>query len=127
MCRKLSYMAVFYLPGSGSFRFSTKVNYFTEEGFAIGALIHDDVPCACHATISMHEVEQELTHRIRTNVPDYGHAKVVSETIIAPSYTKGVLNDEEAAEIIYKLHPRWVTCLECTYVYDDETGLYEVV
>ena len=101
-----------------------KVNYFTKEGFAIGGLIHDDVPVAYHATISMDEVEQELTHRIRTNVPDYGHAKVVSETIIAPSYIKGVLNDEEAAEIIYKLHPHWVTCLGILYVYDDETGLY---
>ena len=101
-----------------------KVKYLTKEGFNIGALIHDDVPCSFHERISMKQVQQDLTSLLQTNVPDYGHAKVVSERIVPPAYDKGAHNDQEAAKIIYDLHPHWIMCLGTLYVYDDSTGMY---
>ena len=83
-----------------------KVNFFNENGFEIGPLIHDDVPCAPHSEWDMKQVEKELTLRLQTNVPDYTYAKVESEYIVAPSYETGAHNDLEAAQIINKLHPQ---------------------
>ena len=37
---------------------------------------------------------------------------------------KYIENDLQAAEIVYKLYPHWVYCLEVLYVFNDDTGLW---
>jgi len=39
-------------------------------------------------------------------------------------YKRGVCNDLEAAQKMYKLYPFWVYCLDELYVYDYEQGMY---